>query len=151
MDDLRELYQDMIVDHNRSPRHFHPMDDATQQVKGYNPLCGDDYTIYVKIHHDVLQSVSFTGHGCAISKASASVMCSMLIGKTVTQANELFATFHSVLTEGVAENQTIPTKIAAFSGVRQYPIRIKCATLPWHGLHSALSTDETETSTEEGL
>ncbi len=150
MDDLRELYQELIMDHNRSPRHFHKMEDPTRAVRGNNPLCGDDYTIFVKVNDGVLDDVSFTGHGCAISKSSASVMCSFLKGKTIDEAESFFQMFHTMLAGNGDKSPQMPTKLAAFAGVRQYPVRIKCATLAWHGLHTALCIGNGEVTTEDG-
>jgi len=137
---LRELYQETILDHNRSPRNFRKMEDATLKVEGYNPLCGDHYTVYVKLDNDVITDLAFDGGGCAISKASASVMTSMLKGKTRAQADELFADFHR-LVRGEMDPESAADrlgKLAAFAGVSEFPARVKCASLAWHTLHTAL-------------
>jgi len=151
MSDLSDLYQDIILDHNRSPRNFRSMNDATYRVEGFNPLCGDHYTIYVKMDGDIVTDISFEGSGCAISKASASVMTSALKGKTRAQAMVLFERFHELVTrkEDVTDDELEEMgKIGAFVGVRDYPMRVKCATLAWHSLHSALTGEGTTVTTE---
>ncbi len=148
---LRELYQEVILDHNKSPRNFHKMDDATRHIEGYNPLCGDHYTIYVKMDGDVIQDVSFEGAGCAISKASASVMSSMVKGKTKAEAENLFQDFHK-LVQGklnAEENTEQLGKLAAFAGVSEFPARVKCASLAWHTMHAALEEKAELTVTTE--
>ena len=151
MSSLRDLYQEVILDHNKSPRNFRAMEHPTRSVEGYNPLCGDHYTVYVCIDVDVIKDVSFQGAGCAISKASASVMSSILKGKTIQQAEALFADFHKLVTGGVDGEDELERlgKLAAFSGVSEFPARVKCASLPWHTLHAALASTETKVSTEE--
>jgi nitrogen fixation protein NifU and related proteins len=147
---LKELYQQVILDHNKSPRNFHAMDDATKHVEGYNPLCGDHYTVYVKLDGDRIVDVSFEGAGCAISKASASVMSAMVKNHTVAEAEELFGDFHRLVKgelEGEEELERLG-KLAAFAGVSEFPARVKCASLAWHTLHSALKTNDTAISTE---
>lgn len=139
MSDLRELYQQVILDHNKNPRNFREMEDATARVEGYNPLCGDHYTIFAKLDGDRIAEVSFTGSGCAISKASASVMSSTLKGKSKEEAERLFDTFHRLVTgdtSGLSASDL--GRLAAFSGVSEFPARVKCATLAWHTLKSAL-------------
>jgi nitrogen fixation NifU-like protein len=150
MSALRELYQEVILDHNKSPRNYRVMENATQHVDGYNPLCGDHYTIYLKMNGDVIEDVSFTGAGCAISKASASVMSSILKGKTREAAEELFGEFHRLVTRGSANEEDLETlgKLAAFSGVSEFPARVKCASLPWHTMHAAINGDQQHVSTE---
>jgi len=151
MDDLRDLYQEIILDHNRNPRNFRPMEDATHRIEGYNPLCGDRYTIYVKIEDDIVRDISFQGSGCAISKASASVMSSMIKGKTRGEAEELFERFHEMVTgaeEVQPEDLESLGKLGVFAGVREYPMRVKCATLAWHTMHSALDGTSDTVSTE---
>lgn len=151
MSSLRDLYQEVILDHNRSPRNFRVMEHPTRSVEGYNPLCGDHYTIYVLVEGDIIRDVSFQGAGCAISKASASVMSSILKGKTTKEAEELFMNFHQLVTGGVDAEQEIERfgKLAAFSGVSEFPARVKCASLPWHTLHAALGSSETKVTTEK--
>ncbi|MDQ3279846.1 MAG: SUF system NifU family Fe-S cluster assembly protein [Acidobacteriota bacterium] len=149
MSDLRELYQQVILDHNKNPRNFRELPDATSRVEGYNPLCGDHYTVFLKVDGDQIQEVSFTGNGCAISKASASVMSSTVKGKSKEEAEGLFDTFHRLVTgevSGATDEQL--GRLAAFSGVSEFPARVKCATLAWHTLRSALEGNEEKVSTE---
>ena len=151
MSSLRELYQETILDHNKSPRNFRRMENATREVEGYNPLCGDHYTIYVKLENDLITDLAFDGGGCAISKASASVMTSMLKGRTTAQAEAMFQDFHKLVKGELdpARNGERLGKLAAFAGVSEFPARVKCASLAWHTLHAALeSMDKTTVSTE---
>jgi nitrogen fixation NifU-like protein len=149
MSDLRELYQQVILDHNKNPRNFHDLPDATAQVEGYNPLCGDHYTIYLKTDGEKIAEVAFTGNGCAISKASASVMSSTVKGKSKAEAEQLFDVFHKLVTgEAGAPAAADLGRLAAFSGVSEFPARVKCATLAWHTLKSALDGKDNEVSTE---
>ena len=149
MSDLRELYQQVILDHNKNPRNFHEMADATSRVDGYNPLCGDHYTIYLKLDDGTISDVSFTGSGCAISKASASVMSSTLKGKSKEEAERLFDTFHKLVTGDQSGLSAADLgRLAAFSGVSEFPARVKCATLAWHTLRSALEGNDEKVSTE---
>lgn len=143
MSALRELYQETILDHNKSPRNFRKMTDATRKVEGYNPLCGDHYTVYVKLDSDVLTDLAFEGAGCAISKASASVMTSMLKGKTKADAEQLFQDFHKLVKGEIdpASHLDQLGKLAAFAGVSEFPARVKCASLAWHTLHTALESE----------
>ncbi|MEO8167718.1 MAG: Fe-S cluster assembly sulfur transfer protein SufU [bacterium] len=147
---LRELYQEVILDHNKNPRNFRKMEDATRHVEGYNPLCGDHYTLFVKMDGDVIKDVSFEGAGCAISKASASVMSSMLKGKTRADAENLFQDFHKLVKGELKaeENAERLGKLAAFAGVSEFPARVKCASLAWHTMHSALNEEVQTVSTE---
>lgn len=147
---LNELYQQVILDHNKSPRNFHAMEGATRHVEGYNPLCGDHYTVYVKLDGDRILDVSFEGAGCAISKASASVMSAMVKNHTIGEAEELFRDFHRLVKGELAGEEELERlgKLAAFAGVSEFPARVKCASLAWHTLHSALKTNETAISTE---
>ena len=149
MSDLRELYQQVILDHNRKPRNFRELSDPTRRVEGFNPLCGDHYTIFLSLDGDVIKEVTFTGSGCAISKASASVMSSTVKGKTAEEANRLFDTFHGLVT---GENQSVDAvelgRLAAFSGVSEFPARVKCATLAWHTLRTALQGEQETVTTE---
>jgi nitrogen fixation NifU-like protein len=150
MSSLRELYQETILDHNKSPRNFRRMEDATREMEGYNPLCGDHYTIYVKLEDDLITDLAFDGGGCAISKASASVMTSMLKGRTTAQAKAMFQDFHKLVKGELdpARNGERLGKLAAFAGVSEFPARVKCASLAWHTLHAALeSKDKTTVST----
>ncbi len=150
MEALRELYQEVILDHNRSPRNFRVMDDAERKVEGYNPLCGDHYTLFLKFDGDVIKDISFSGSGCAISKASASVMSLTVKGKSKTDAGVLFRQFHELVTEGPgrAGGGDSLGKLAAFSGVSEFPARVKCATLPWHTLQAALDSRGEVVTTE---
>jgi len=148
MSDLRELYQQVILDHNRNPRNFKEIPDATKKVDGYNPLCGDHYTVYVVLDGDTIKDIGFTGNGCAISKASASVMSSSVKGKTTSDAHELFDTFHKLVTGGGGLDGAESNRFAAFSGVSEFPARVKCATLAWHTLNTALKGDEQVVTTE---
>ena len=147
---LRELYQEVILDHNKSPRNFRKMENADRAVDGYNPLCGDRYTVYLKMEDGVIKDISFEGAGCAISKASASVMTSSLKGKTKQEAEALFEEFQQLVKgeHGSADNDGNLGKLEAFSGVSEFPTRVKCAILAWHALHSALETKEEVISTE---
>ncbi|MEJ2052957.1 MAG: SUF system NifU family Fe-S cluster assembly protein [Calditrichaceae bacterium] len=149
-EEFRELYQDIILDHNRSPRNFRKMDDPTHVLEGRNPLCGDHYTIYLKVNGDVIEDVSFEGSGCAISKASASVMSTTIKGKTIAEAHEYFEIFHKLVTgeADIDEYFEKAGKIAAFGGVSEFPVRVKCASLPWHTMNSALENRENAVSTE---
>ena len=149
MSDLRELYQQVILDHNKNPRNFHDMPDATNRVDGYNPLCGDHYTVFLKTDGDTIKEVSFTGSGCAISKASASVMSSTVKGKSREEADLLFETFHRLVTGDQSGLSAADLgRLAAFSGVSEFPARVKCATLAWHTLRSALEGRDEKVSTE---
>lgn len=149
MFDLQELYQEVIVDHNRSPRNFGKMDNADTTLEGFNPLCGDRLTLYVKTDGEQISDVQFDGSGCAISVASASLMTEAMKGKTIEQAQDLFDQFHDMVTKDDKEVDFDKLgKLAALAGVREYPSRIKCATLCWHTMHSALAGDEQAVSTE---
>jgi len=145
--DLRELYQEVIFDHNRSPRNFHKMDDADRVAEGYNPLCGDQLTLYVRLEDRVIADASFVGHGCAISTASASLMTEAVKGKTVEEVESLFRDFHALLT-GVPPEGRDFGKLEVLAGVREFPVRVKCATLAWHTLHNALTGDGEPAKTE---
>ena len=140
MSDLRELYQEVILDHNKKPRNFSVLENATQVAKGHNPLCGDNITVYLHVEGDTIQNISFQGSGCAISKASASLMTSEMKGKTVAEAETLFQSFHGLVTGDEATEDELEElgKLAVFSGVRDYPARVKCASLAWHTAHNAL-------------
>jgi nitrogen fixation NifU-like protein len=137
--DLNDLYRDVIVDHNRRPRNFRPMPDADFHAEGFNPLCGDRLTIYVRLEGDVIRDVSFQGSGCAISVASASLLTESVKGKSIEEAERLFGTMHAMLTREDADVD-VPGlgKLGALSGVREFPARVKCASLCWHTLDAAL-------------
>ncbi|MCC5792836.1 MAG: SUF system NifU family Fe-S cluster assembly protein [Legionellaceae bacterium] len=145
--DLRELYQEIIIDHNRNPRNHYSMADASAQANGFNPLCGDKLTVYLKVQQDIVEAVSFVGCGCAISQASASLMTEALQGKTLQEAHDLFHSFHQLLTSDSAEPAGL-NKLTVLVGVRAFPARVKCATLAWHTLEAALKQDAHPVSTE---
>ena len=144
---VNDLYQEIILDHSKRPRNFHKMDDATRRAEGYNPLCGDRLKLYVKVENGVVLDASFEGAGCAISTASASLMTESLKGKTKEQAMELLERFHKLLTTESNVSAELG-KLAVFCGVRDYPARVKCATLCWHTLKSALDGSGDKASTE---
>lgn len=148
MSDLRELYQDVIMDHNRKPRNFGPMDEPTNEAEGYNPLCGDQVSLHLKVSQGIIEEITFEGVGCAISTASASLMTEQVKGKSVQEAEDLFETFHRMVTTGANEDDTIADALQALQGVREFPIRIKCATLPWHTLEAALHGSTQPVKTE---
>lgn len=149
MSDLRELYQQVILDHYRKPRNHHALPDATGHADGYNPLCGDKVHVYLKVDGDRVVDVTFEGSGCAISTASASIMTETLKGKTVAEARELFDTFHELITgQGPPADPDSLGKLAVFGGVREFPVRVKCATLAWHTLKAALDSKGGDVSTE---
>lgn len=149
MFDLRDLYQEVIVDHNRSPRNFGKLDNADRTLEGFNPLCGDRLTLYMKLDGDIIDDVSFDGSGCAISVASASLMTEAVKGKTVSEAEDIFNRFHELITQEMVEVDFDKFgKLAALAGVRDYPTRVKCATLCWHTLHSVMAGDLTPVTTE---
>ncbi len=139
MSELSDLYQEVILDHNRRPRNFRAIDGASRQQEGYNPLCGDRLTVYVTLEGDRIADVAFQGSGCAISKASASLMTESLKGKTVTEARALFEKFHAMVTSSPDTEAEDLGKLSVLSGVREYPTRIKCASLAWHTLKAAVS------------
>ena len=144
MSDLRELYQQVILDHNKAPRNFHAIEPCDHEADGYNPLCGDKIHVYIALDGDVIKDVAFQGEGCAISKASASMMTDALKGKTIAEAKSLFDEFQAMITCGLPA----PGKLAVFAGVREFPMRVKCATLAWHTMQAALAHDETPVTTE---
>ena len=138
MSDLRELYQEVILDHNKHPRNFGEIEGADRHADGFNPLCGDRVAIYVNLDGDVITDVNFLGSGCAISKASASLMTDAVKGKTVTEARELFDRFHAMVTGDTDVSDAAEIgKLAVLAGVREYPTRVKCASLAWHTLRAA--------------
>ena len=149
MSELRELYQQVILDHNRKPRNFGKLDGANRTAEGYNPLCGDQVRVYLDIEAGVIRDIRFEGSGCAISKAAASMMTASLKGKTVGEADQLFGRFHAMLTAaGNGGAAAELGKLAVFSGVCEFPSRIKCATLPWHTVRAALAGKDEPVSTE---
>jgi nitrogen fixation NifU-like protein len=149
MSDLRELYQEVILDHNKRPRNFGALSEANRHAEGRNPLCGDHLTVHVDVENGVIKGVAFEGAGCAISRASASLMTDAVKGKPVAEAEKLFAEFHRMVTSGVdADVEAALGKLAVFCGVREFPSRVKCASLAWHTLHAALEGQEQPISTE---
>ena len=144
---ISELYQEVILDHSKRPRNFHQMADATSQVEGYNPLCGDKLRLFLKLEGDVIKDVSFIGAGCAISTASASLMTESIKGKSRQEAAQLMDRFHDLLTTDKPPADNLG-KLTVFSGVREFPVRVKCATLAWHTLISALTGTGEVVSTE---
>ena len=148
--ELKELYQQVILDHNKSPRNFRLMANATQHAEGYNPLCGDHVDIYLLIEDDIIKDVSFKGEGCAISKASASLMTSILKGKTKEEAEKLFGKFHDLVTGKLGDNPSIDDlgKLAVFAGVQEFPARVKCASLAWHTMINAMKGEQEKVTTE---
>jgi nitrogen fixation NifU-like protein len=147
MGDLNDLYQEVILDHNRRPRNFHALADANHTAEGYNPLCGDRLTLYLKVHDGIVTDVSFEGAGCAISKASASLMTDAVKGKSVAEAEALFERFHRMVTTPPEESVEDMGKLSALAGVREFPVRVKCASLAWHTLKAAIA-EKKRTSTE---
>lgn len=150
MSALRDLYQEVILDHNKSPRNFRKLANANRKIDGYNPLCGDHYTVYLQLEGDVIKDIGFEGAGCAISKASASVMSSLVKGKTKQEAEDLFRKFHTLVTGEIDPDGDADKlgKLAAFSGVSEFPARVKCASLAWHTLHAALESEDKVVTTE---
>jgi nitrogen fixation NifU-like protein len=144
MSDLRELYQEMIIDHGRHPRNFGSLPNANYQKEGFNPLCGDKIHLYIEEQDNILKNICFEGCGCAISMASASLMTEMLKGKTLSEAKTLFVYFHQMVTEGNHSLELIEKmgKLAILGNVSAFPARVKCATLAWHTLQAALSNDK---------
>jgi nitrogen fixation NifU-like protein len=152
MSELSELYQQVILDHNKKPRNFRRIEDANRRAEGYNPLCGDQLTVYMQLEDEVVKDVSFEGSGCAISKAAASMMTQSVKGKTKEEAETLFGEFHRMVT-GELDEQLEPHhlgRLTIFAGVRDFPARVKCASLSWHTMHAALNNQEA-TSTEGAL
>ena len=150
MYDLQELYQEMVMDHNRRPRNFGKLEGANRTVEGFNPLCGDQFTVYLNVEGGVVREIRFQGAGCAISKASASMMTESVAGKSIEEAEGIFEGFRRMVTREPGEEFDSDSlgDLEILSGVSQYPARIKCATLSWHALHSALSEEEEAVSTE---
>jgi nitrogen fixation NifU-like protein len=145
---LSELYQEVILDHNRRPRNFRSMEQATRTQEGYNPLCGDRLTLYVRLDGDRIADLSFVGSGCAISKASASLMTEAVKGRTVADARALFERFHDMVTSPPERGAPDLGKLSVLAGVREFPTRIKCASLAWHTLKAAVAAEEGVVSTE---
>ena len=141
---IRDLYQSVILDHNCKPRNFGELDGATHSVEGYNPLCGDQFTIYLILDGDVVRDITFTGSGCAISKASASLMTTTVKGKSKSEVFEIFEQFHHLVTADINDEMDLDSmgKLAVFSGVREFPARVKCASLSWHTVKTCLTTQD---------
>ena len=151
MSELGDMYQEIILDHNRKPRNFRVMQEANRRAAGVNPLCGDEVIVFMNVDGGMVQDVSFQGRGCAISKASASLMTGSLKGKSVEDVRELFRKFHELVTsDGDAAGVDAPElgKLAAFGGVRRFPARVKCASLPWHTMRAALERKDEPVTTE---
>jgi nitrogen fixation NifU-like protein len=148
MADLRDLYQEVILEHSKAPRNYRELKAADHKAEGYNPLCGDRYTVYLQMEGDSIRDIGFQGSGCAISKASASMMTQSVKGKTRAEAQELFAHFHRVVTGRTNGDQAELGKLRVFSGVSEFPLRVKCATLAWHTLEAALEGKQEAVSTE---
>lgn len=147
-DDLSELYQQVILDHSRKPRNFRLLPEADRAAEGNNPLCGDRYTVFLKMDGDVIRDISFQGSGCAISKASASMMTDELKGKTIAQARQFFANYQLMVTTGKLEEDKMG-KLAAFVGVHHFPMRVKCAILPWHAMLAGLDGQKSATTDDK--
>ena len=151
MSDLQDLYQEVVMDHNRRPRNFRKLEDADRSLEGYNPLCGDRYTVYLKLESGRITDIGFQGAGCAISRASSSMMTEAIKGKSVEEAEEIFEAFHGMLTDGPDADYDADEvgDLEVLSGVSEFPVRIKCATLPWHTLRAAIKdSGDSSVSTE---
>lgn len=148
MFDIKDLYQEVIVDHNRSPRNFGKIDDADKTLEGYNPLCGDKLTLYLKTDGDIINDISFDGSGCAISVASASLMTDAMKGRSFEEAENIFDNFHNLITTDDDIDIEQLGKLAALAGVKAYPARVKCASLCWHTLHSVIEGGSSPVKTE---
>ena len=148
MSELRDLYQEVILEHSKHPRNFRALESANHRAEGFNPLCGDRFTVYVDVKDGAIQDIAFQGSGCAISKASASMMTQTLKGKSESEAESVFTRFHDLVTgqDGAAGDEL--GKLAVFSGVSEFPLRVKCATLAWHALRAALRGEQEAVSTE---
>jgi len=153
MEEVRELYQEVILDHNKKPRNYHKLETANRTGEGFNPLCGDKITIYLRVDDNLVRDISFQGSGCAISMASASLMTESVKGKTLADVQTLFEKFHDLVTHAPPASSTPMElgKLAVFAGVRKFPIRVKCATLAWHTLRAAIEQKPGAVSSEEGI
>jgi nitrogen fixation NifU-like protein len=147
--ELNELYQEVILDHNRRPHNFRAIEAASAKQEGYNPLCGDRLTLYLTVDGDVIKDAAFQGHGCAISKASASMMTDAVKGKTVAEARQLFEQFHAMITSNPEAPAPDLGKLSVFAGVREFPTRVKCASLAWHTMKAAVAHDSDAPVTTE--
>lgn len=149
MTDIADLYQELILDHNARPRNHGSLAPCSHQAEGYNPLCGDTLTLYLQVEDDIIRDVKFVGSGCAISTASTSLMTTALKGKTLAQAESLYRAFHELVTSDSPQvDEALLGKLMAFAGVREFPSRVKCATLAWHTLEAALHARKEPVSTE---
>jgi nitrogen fixation protein NifU and related proteins len=148
MADLRDLYQEVILEHSKAPRNYRELPSANHKAEGFNPLCGDHFMLYLDLDGDMIRDIAFQGSGCAISKASASMMTQSLKGKSKQEAETLFSEFHKLVTGQATGDHAEMGKLAAFSGVSEFPVRVKCATLAWHTLHAALEGKQDAVSTE---
>jgi len=146
MSELTDLYQEVILDHNRRPRNFHALTGASHRAEGFNPLCGDRLTLYLCVNEGVITEAAFEGAGCAISKASASMMTETLKGKTLAEADALFQRFHRMVTTPPDQPVEDMGKLSSLAGVREFPIRVKCASLAWHTFKAALANDQQATT-----
>lgn len=145
--ELRDLYQEVILEHSKKPRNYGLLPSANHKAEGYNPLCGDHYTVYVNVENGAIAEIAFQGAGCAISKASASMMTQSLKGKTTDEAEALFTRFHDLVTGHNGDADALG-KLAVFAGVSEFPLRVKCATLAWHAVRAALRGENEAVSTE---
>ena len=148
MDDIQELYQETILDHNRNPNNYGTLDNANHKAEGFNPLCGDHYRFYMDIDNGTIKDIRFEGSGCAISKSSASIMTTLVKGKSTAEAEVLIKKISHLLTDDTLPDLTELGKLAVFAGVREFPVRVKCASLAWHTLKSALDNKNDVVSTE---
>jgi nitrogen fixation NifU-like protein len=148
MSELRDLYQELILEHSKKPRNYRVLETANHKAEGFNPLCGDHFTVYLDVQDGAIHDVGFQGSGCAISKASASMMTQMLKGKSAAEAEDIFTRFHGLVTGHAGGDGQDLGKLAVFAGVSEYPLRVKCATLAWHALRAALRGEEQAVSTE---
>jgi len=148
MADLRDLYQEVILEHSKQPRNYRVLPSANRQAEGFNPLCGDHYTVYLQVEGEAIRDISFQGTGCAISKASASMMTQSLKGKTRQEAEKVFEKFHKLVTGHNGSESEDLGKLAVFAGVSEFPVRVKCATLGWHAVRAALQGQQETVSTE---
>ena len=148
MSELRELYQEVILEHSKTPRNYRVLESANHHAEGFNPLCGDHFTVYLDLKDGAINDIGFQGSGCAISKASASMMTQTLKGKTTAEAEDIFTKFHDLVTGQKAGTQEELGKLAVFAGVSEFPLRVKCATLAWHALRAAMRGEEQAVSTE---
>lgn len=148
MSELRELYQEQILEHSKTPRNFRELQNANHKAEGYNPLCGDHFTVFIDLEGDKIHDVTFQGSGCAISKASASMMTQSVKGKTKEEAEKIFEEFHQLVTGQANGDRESLGKLAVFAGVSEFPVRVKCATLAWHTLQAALEGKQERISTE---